>query len=126
MPVGMKEPPSVPPPDPAYLESRSHTPRGTQRRNVPSSTRPPPQTDIFDDMAGVSSSTRRTRRPVPAHQGSVIKKVAAQALTVLFKLVHDLFIDDETAWFLKKYTPERLVVKAGRRAPRRALRAARR
>ena len=49
----MKEPPSVPPPDPAYLESRSHTPRGTQRRNVPSSSRPPPQTDIFDDMAGV-------------------------------------------------------------------------
>ena len=29
------------------------------------------------------------------------KKVAAQALTVLFKLVHDLFID-------KKYTPARL------------------
>lgn len=92
----------MPPPDPAYLESRSHTPRGTQRRNVPSGSRPPPQTDIFDDMAGVLLFGPRAVGGLFQHIGEQSsKKVAAQALTVLFKLVHDLFID-------KKYTPERL------------------
>ena len=84
------------PPDPAYLESRSHTPRGTQPRTRRRARR---RDDIFDDMAGVLLFAARCRRALPAHRRAVFKKVAAQALTVLFKLVHDLFID-------KKYMPE--------------------